>query len=159
MRTIQKTIIALFFIAPSMLMAQSKTTKALHEKYSDAFNLFFYNNTLKMMNQTDSEEFDMIIRDIEKAKVLRLDKEKYSFGTAEYKQMVSDYQSDGFEEVVNMRQKEVKFNAFIKEKNGKTLGFVVLMEEETSVYIVDIVGSVPLNELIALSQKMKDFKF
>ena len=38
--------------------AQTKTTEELHKSNGDALALFFYNNTLRMLNQADDKDFD-----------------------------------------------------------------------------------------------------
>ena len=76
---------------------QSKTTEALQKKYDDAMVFFFYNNTLRMLNQNDDKSFDELIKDIEKMKFLMIDKSK-NFGPTDYKKLVSDYKAESFEE-------------------------------------------------------------
>src|SRR4051812_23838999 len=91
--------------------AQSKTTEALHKTYSEALSLFFYNNTLRMLNQKDDPEFDAMIRDIEKMKFLMVEKKKATF---DYKKLVNDYKSESFEEAMTSRSKGKSFDVFIK---------------------------------------------
>ena len=57
-------------------VAQTKTTEELHKKYSEGLALFFYNNTMRMLNQSDDKEFDELIKDIEKMKFLMIEKKK-----------------------------------------------------------------------------------
>ena len=47
-----KILLAIFFIlfGPILLKAQSLTTEALRKKHSGSLELFFYNNTLRMLN-------------------------------------------------------------------------------------------------------------
>ena len=71
---IRSFILATFILAnTSLVLAQSKTTETLHEKYSDSRSFFFYNNTLRMLNQEENKEFDELIKDIEKMKLLEPD--------------------------------------------------------------------------------------
>jgi hypothetical protein len=60
----------------SIVSAQSKTTEELHKKNEGALSLFFYNNTLRMLNQTDDKGFDEVSKDIKKMKLLMIDKAK-----------------------------------------------------------------------------------
>jgi sulfur relay (sulfurtransferase) complex TusBCD TusD component (DsrE family) len=62
-----KVFLLISFIAvSSAASAQSKTTEALEKKHSDALKLFFYQNTLRMLNQKNDPNFDELIKDIEK---------------------------------------------------------------------------------------------
>src|SRR6478609_4130679 len=77
------------------VFAQSKTTQALDDRF-EGLSLYFYKNTLRMLNQKDDKDFDELIKNIEKMKFLMIDKED-KFGKNEYKKLVSEYQSESFE--------------------------------------------------------------
>jgi hypothetical protein len=129
--------------------SQSKTTESLHKKYNDALSLFFYNNTLRMLNQNDDKDFDELIKDIEKMKFLMIDKAP-SFGSADYKKITAGYKGEAFEEIMTSRYEGKNFDVFLKEKSGKTLGMVVLVNDSASLYVLDIVGSIALDKVTSL---------
>jgi hypothetical protein len=158
------TIAVLF--ACSMVVAQTKTTEALHKKNEEAFSLFFYNNTLRMLNQSGDKSFDELIKDIQKMKFLMIDK-KASFTSAEYKKLTSGYKSEKFEEIMTSRYQGKNFDIFLKDASGKTEGMVVLVNDSSSLIVLDIVGSIALNKVTDLyktldnstdiGQKIKSF--
>ena len=129
--------------------AQSRTTESLHKKYNDALSLFFYNNTLRMLNQNDDKDFDELIKDIEKMKFLMIDKTT-TFGAADYKKLTGGYKGEAFEEIMTSRYQGKNFDVFLKEKSGKTLGMVVLVNDSASLYVLDIVGSIALDKVTSL---------
>lgn len=136
------------------LFAQSKATQALHDKNEDALSLFFYKNTLRMINQTDSKEFDEMIKDIEKMKFLLINKEDTKFGSQQFKKLTSDYKQEGYEEIMTGRMEGRNFNVYMKEKSGKTVGTIVLVNDSTDLYVLDLLGSVPLNKVPSLFQQI-----
>lgn len=138
-------------------MAQSKTTNALSDKYENVFTLFFYQNTLQMINQTDNEEFAALIENIEKMKFLRIGKEVHKFTEEDYTRLVSSYRNEAFEDLMTMRHEGMDINVFIKERRGITEGLVVLMEDGESISVLDIKGSVPLNQIAKLASRMSEF--
>jgi hypothetical protein len=142
-------ILVFTLVICSEASAQSKTTEALHKKYSDALSLFFYNNTLRMLNQSDDKAFDELIKDIEKMKFLMIDKTT-SFGNADYKKLTAGYKGEAFEEIMTSRYQGKNFDVFLKEKSGKTLGMVVLVNDSSSLYVLDIVGSIALDQVTSL---------
>ena len=89
-------------------MAQTRTTEELHKKYSDGLSLFFYNNTLRMLNQKDDKEFDALIKDIQKMKFLMIEKGK----DFNYKKLTSSYKSESFEEIMSSRIDGKRFASF-----------------------------------------------
>ncbi len=147
-------------------IAQSKTTETLHKKYDESLSLFFYNNTLRMLNQTDDKAFDELIKDIEKMKFLMIDKAN-TFGAADYKKLVSGYKGEAFEEIMTSRYEGKNFDVYLKESGGKTKGMVVLVNDSASLYVLDIVGSIALDKVTSLyntldnstdiGKKIKDF--
>jgi len=147
----------LIFICPLASFAQSETIQKWHNKYDDAFVMFFYKSTLSMLNMQDNEEFADLVKGIDKMKLLRIDKEKFSFSQDQYKELVNDYRSEDFEELMTMKQKEMKINAYIKEDGGDTEGIVVLLNETSNLVILDIKGSVPLAKIGELANYADNF--
>jgi hypothetical protein len=145
---------SLLFIAiilsPLLAVSQSKTTEALEKQHSDALALFFYNNTLRMLNQGEDKAFDELIKDIEKMKFLMIKKQSDNFGTAGYKKLVGDYKSEAYEEIMTSRFDGKSFDIFLKEKDGKTKGMLVLVNDDESLFVLDIIGSIALNNVTKL---------
>jgi hypothetical protein len=144
------TLLTLSFLLLSIFsIAQSKTTEALNKKYKDARVFFFYNNSLRMLNQSDDKDFDELIKDIEKMKLLLIDKSN-NFSASDYKKITADYKTESFEEIMTSRHEGKNFDVFMKEKDGKTKGMLVLVSDSTNLYVLDIVGSIALNKVTKL---------
>jgi hypothetical protein len=151
-------IIALLLIGSSSLsFGQSETIQKLHKVYDDAFVMFFYKNTLNMLNMQDNKEFQALIDGIDKMKLLRINKAENDFTKDQYKQLVKDYRSEDFEELMTVRQQEMNINAYIKESGGTTKGIVVLLNEAENLTVLDIKGSVPLDKIGELAKYASDF--
>src|SRR5688572_21317708 len=90
-------------ISPIIGSAQSKTTEALQKKYDNAMAFFFYQNTLRMLNQKEDKEFDELIKDIEKMKFLLIKKDELTFSNTDYKSLIKDYKAESFEEIMTSR--------------------------------------------------------
>lgn len=131
-------------------MAQTETTIALNKRFDDALTLYFYKNTLRMLNQTDNKEFDELIKDIEKMKFLVIDKSPGVFDISDYKKLVSSYEGESYEEIMSSRFDGKNFDVFLKERNGITKGMVVLANDSSSLYVLDILGRVELNKVTRL---------
>jgi len=158
--------VALISFAVGSLSAQTKTTDALQKAHGDALAFYFYNNTLRMLNQKEDKDFDALISNIEKMKFLMITKGA-SFGSSQYKSLVSGYKSERFEEIMSSRYQGRNFDVFLKDKDGKTEGMVVTINDSTSLYVLDIVGSIALDKVTTLfksidestdiGKKIKDF--
>jgi len=144
-------------------VAQTKTTEELHKKYSEGLALFFYNNTLRMLNQSGDKEFDELIKDIQKMKFLMIEKTK----DFNYKKLTTSYKAESFEEIMTSRMEGKRFDIFLNETKGKTNGVVVLVNDSTNLYVLDIVGSISLanatklfstmDESTDIGKRIKDF--
>lgn len=133
--------------------AQSKTTRSLQDRYEGSFSLFFYNNTLRMINQAEDKEFDEIIRDIEKMKLLIVRKKAPGF---DFGRIVQDYKAEAFEEVLTSRHKGKNFDIYVKEKDGKTKAMLVLVNDEDNLFVLDIVGRIAPDKVSRLYAVMDE---
>ena len=146
---ILSAIVVLALLANSA-NAQSSTTEALQKKHAGAMQLFFYNNTLRMLNQAEDKEFDELIRDIQKMRFLMIKKNESKFGSADFKKLVSDYKAESFQEIMTSRHDGKTFDVYLKENNGKQGGMLVLINDEENLFVLDILGRIALDKVTKL---------
>ena len=147
--------------------AQSQTTNNLQKKYEKAFSLYFYKNTLRMLNQENSKEFDEAIKNIEKMKFLMVDKDVSKFTRQDYKKLLIAYGAEAYEEVMTSRFEGKNFDVYLKDQKGMALGTVMLVSDSSKLYVLDIIGTIDvskaskffstLNESSELGQRVKSF--
>lgn len=144
-----RIILSIFFVqlATLMLPAQSLTTESLRKKHSGALELFFYNNTLRMLNQNDDKEFDELIKDIEKMRFLMIKKNETNFDNSDFQKLVSDYKTEAFQEIMTSRHEGKNFDVYVKERDGKTKGMLVLINDVKNLYVLDILGTIALDKV------------
>lgn len=137
--------------------SQSRTTQDFHDDHENAFVLFFYSNTLKMLNQDNNAEFEELIKDIDKMKFLRVNKAAEGLDDGDFKGLKEDYYDDDFEDLMTMRHEGMNVNVYIKEDDGVTEGIVMLMQDDESISILDIKGAVPIGKMANLISRVQDF--
>lgn len=143
----KRILAALILLASTVAAAgQSKTTLALQEKHDATLTLFFYKNTLRMLNQQENKEFDELIQNIEKLKFLLLDKNQGNFGKSEYRQLVDDYQKEEFEPIVTSRVNGRNLDVYLRDAKGSKPGTVILVNDSSSLYVLDIVGTIDVSK-------------
>jgi hypothetical protein len=147
---LKSIVVALVLIISLPAWSQTKTTEGLQKEHPGSLAFYFYNNTLRMLNQKEDPGFDELIKDIEKMKFLVIDKEGQKFGPSDYKKLTSSYKAEAFEEIMTSRFEGRNFDVFLKEKNGKTQGMIVTVNDSSSLYVLDIVGSIALNKVTSL---------
>jgi len=158
---------ALFVFFSLTAVAQTATTQALEKKFDSPFSLYFYKNTLRMLNQANDKDFDDLIKDIEKMKFLMIDKAQKSFAAADYKKLLKDYHAEQYDEMMTSRYEGRNFDVYIKEANNKVKGTVILVNDSSRLFVLDILGSVALDKATSLfkvingstdiGKKIKDF--
>lgn len=159
-------IFFLLFLLSFAGWAQTKTTVELDKKY-EGMSLFFYKNTLKMLNQTDDKDFDALIKDIEKMRFVMVNKSKEKFSDSDLATLKKSYHHEGFEPVMTSRFEGRNFDVFLRESDGNVKGTVVLASDSSSLYVLDILGKIALNKVGSLfstldsstdiGKKIKDF--
>ncbi len=141
-----KTFFTLILISTfSFSFGQTKTTQSVDDKY-DGLTLYFYRNTLRMLNQKEDKDFDELIKDIEKMRFLMIDKANSKFGKEDYKKLLAGYQGEDYEEMMTGRYDGRNFDVYLKEKNGDVKGTIILANDSTSLIILDILGKIALNK-------------
>ncbi|MBN8576662.1 MAG: DUF4252 domain-containing protein [Cyclobacteriaceae bacterium] len=139
-------IVLIVLIAASQAVAQTKTTQALDQKY-EGLSLFFYRNTLRMLNQTDDPAFDDLIKDIEKMRFVMINRATEKFTESDYKNLLAGYKSEAYEEIMTGRADGRTFTVYVKENNGNVKGTVILAKDETSLLVLDMLGKIALTKV------------
>lgn len=105
-----------------------------------------------MLNQSEDKNFDEMIKDIDKMKFLLISKERQKFTQEDYKKLLNDYKAEEYEEMMTSRFQGRNFDVYLKEKNGEVKGTVILANDSTSLYVLDILGKVALDKVTSLFQ-------
>ena len=143
-------IVLLTACAFQLAQAQTKTTELLDEKH-DGTSLYFYKNTLRMLNQKEDPEFDDMIKDIEKIRFLMIDRQEDTFTEADYRKLKSDYtKKELYEEIMNGRLEGRNLNVYVREKSGDVKGTIIIASDSSNVYVLDILGKIALDKAAAL---------
>jgi hypothetical protein len=160
-----KTLLLLCFFSIGGF-AQTKTTVELDKKY-EGLSLYFYKNTLKMLNQKDDKDFDELIKDIEKMRFVMVNTAKEKFEKKDYVELKKNYQTESYEEVMTGRFDGRNLDVLVREVNGSVKGTIILASDSASLYVLDVLGKVALNKAASLfktldsstdiGKKVKDF--
>jgi hypothetical protein len=96
-----------------------------------------------------------------------LDKGENKFSTQDYSKLIKSYSSEAYEEVMTSRFDGKNFDIYLKDQKGSTLGTVMLVNDSSKLYVLDIIGTIDvskaskffstLNESSELGQRVKSF--
>ncbi|GEM_PF-1605705 len=157
----QTATIILLLILPLLARPQSKVMRSLSAAHPGALVLMFYHSTLNMLNIDDDPEFARMVRDIEKIKVLRINKQENAFDRHALASLKADLQGHGFAELMIIKSKGYDIGVYILEDGDDIEGFFLMMDEEDSFTAIDVLGSMPVGDVSQLVNKIRevnDFK-
>ena len=130
--------------------------RELADDFPDAFVLMIYHSSLNMLNVDDDPDFARMIRDIEKIKVLRLDKAEDDFTKEALTALKANLNERGFDELMIVRSKDYDIGVYINEDDGDIEGYFLLMDEEENFTAIDVLGSMAVGDISQLVEKIKD---
>ena len=141
----KKLLLICFVLIGATAQAQTKATQALDDKY-EGLSLYFYRNTLRMLNQSEDPAFDELIKDIEKMRFLMIDKTTSKFTKEDYQKLLANYKSESYEEIMTGRYEGKSFDVYMNEKNGDVIGTVLLLNDSEGLMVLDILGKIALDK-------------
>lgn len=133
----------IFSVVP--VIAQTKTTQSLDDQY-EGLSLYFYRNTLRMLNQSEDPAFDELIKDIEKMRFLMIDKANSKFSKEDYQKLLAGYKSESYEEIMTGRYDGKSFDVYMHEKGGEVKGTILLLNDTEGLMVLDILGKIALDK-------------
>jgi len=147
----RRLLFLLILAGATQALAQTKTTEKLDADY-DGMSLYFYKNTLRMLNQKEDPAFDEMIKDIEKIRFVMVDRnEGRKFTNSDYAKLKSDYlKKESYEEIMTGRLDGRSLNVLVRESNGKVKGTVIMAGDSSNLYVLDILGKIALEKAGAL---------
>lgn len=144
--------------------SQAKTTNALQKTFDNSLSLYFYKNTLRMLNQTENKDFDEMVKNIDKLKFLMVDKTTKNFGAKDYQNLLRGYHAENYESAMTGRMQGRNFDVYIKDDPRAT---VVLVNDSTNLYVLDMIGTIDASKVgtlfstidgsVDIGQKIKNF--
>jgi hypothetical protein len=133
---------------------QSKSITRFRADYKENTNMFFYSSTLKMLNTDNNPELAGMLNDIEEIRVLNYNKATQKFNNDDITRLKSSLQNENFNNIMMINESGNFINLYSREKRGKTVGFVALIENKESLVLIDLIGSIDVKKFMELKQKL-----
>jgi Domain of unknown function (DUF4252) len=150
--------IVFLLLLPGFTQAQSKVMRELAGDYPDAFVLMIYHSSLNMLNMDDDPDFARMIHDIDKIKVLRIDKQEEKFSGDNLSTIKGNLNDRGFEELMIIKSKDYDIGVYILAEDDDIEGYFLMMDEDKNFTAIDVLGSMAVGDISQLVEKIKDVK-
>jgi len=128
----------------------------LADDYPDAFVLMIYHSSLNMLNIDDNPDFARMIHDIDRIKVLRIDKKEENFTNTSLSSLKETLTDRGFEELMIVKSKEYDIGVYIHEDEDEIEGYFLILNEDENFTAIDVLGSMAVGDIGQLVEKIKD---
>jgi Domain of unknown function (DUF4252) len=149
-----KIVFPLLFFYSLAVAGQSKSIDRFRKEFKEDNNVFIYKSTLQMLNTENNPEFADLIKDIEEIRVLNYAKTNAKFSADRIAILKSSLKKEKYVDLMIINEKENKINLYNREKNGKTVGFVALVENPDTFVIIDVDGNLDFNKFMQLKNKL-----
>ena len=147
-------LIFLMLLYTSLSFGQSKSITQFRTKFKENSNMFFYSSTLKMLNADNNPEIADMLKDIEEIRVLNYNKAEQQFSGDEIAGLKASLQDENFHNIMAVNEKGNSINLYSREKRGKTIGFVAVVDNRENLVLIDLVGSIDVKKFMDLKQKL-----
>jgi hypothetical protein len=148
------TFLLINLIISTALFGQSKSITRFRSDFKENSNMFFYSSTLKMLNADNNPEIADIINDIEEIRVLNYNKAEQKFKNEDIAELKNSLTDEEYNVIMMVNEKGNVINLYNREKKGKTVGFVALVENTNSLVLIDLIGSIDVKKFMELKQKL-----
>ena len=130
--------------------------RELSEEYDEARAFMIYHSSLNMLNIEDNEDFTRVVHDIDRIKVLIIDKSESEFASSRLSDLRETLADRSYEELMTFDSKENNIAVFILEDDEEIEGFFLYMDEGESFTAIDVRGSIQLKDIGLLVEKIQE---
>jgi hypothetical protein len=137
------------------VFSQSKSITRFRSDFKENSNMFFYSSTLKMLNTENNPEIAEILDEIEEIRVLNYNRADQKFGKTDIAALKQDLVKETFNSILMINEKGNSVNVYNREKKGKTIGIVAIVENSESLVLIDLIGNIDVNKFLELKKKLE----
>ncbi|MBN2805021.1 MAG: DUF4252 domain-containing protein [Prolixibacteraceae bacterium] len=150
----RKLFVIFILLSPTLLWAQSKSVTRFRADFKENTNAFFYPSTLKMLNPNNDPDLAAIIDGIEEIRVLNYNKAEQRFGASEITTLKKNLQEETYNNLMAINEKGNTINLYGRDKKGKTVGFVAIVENTSSLIVIDLIGTIDIKKFMELKKQL-----
>jgi len=147
-------LLLILLVCAQFVSGQSKSISRFRADHPENTNMFFYSSTLKMLNAENNAELADLIKDIEEIRILNYDKEKQHLSSEYITGLKKALASEDYNNLMMLNEKGNAINLYSREKRGKTVGFVAVVEDRGSLTLIDLVGRIDVKKIMQLRNKL-----
>jgi hypothetical protein len=150
-----RNLLFLFILfMPALSFGQSKSVTRFRDDFKESSNMFFYSSTLKMLNTENNPEIADLLKDIEEIRVLNYDKANVKLSSDDIYRLNTALQQEQFNSLMEFQEKGNSIHLYSREKHGKTVGFVAIIDNRENLVLIDLIGSIDVKKFMELKRQL-----
>ena len=142
------TTLALTLIMSMALNAQVKAVEDFVKDHPDLEQYFIYQSTLRLLNQSGNDDFNMLIKDIRKINAY-VAMSSADVTKKEYDKMITKLEKDKFELLIHAKYNGALIHLMGQDK-GKDSYYVLAVRDENDFALLEMDGQLDLKYLTAI---------
>ncbi len=107
-----------------------------------------------MLNTENNPQLADLLNEIEEIRVLNYDKEKQDFTRDDIVSLKNALKDEEYVNLMMTNENGNSLNLYNRQKQGKTVGFVALVENKESLILIDLIGNIDVKKFLELKQKL-----
>lgn len=151
----RKSFLLILLVLPAVIYGQSKSITRFRSDFKENTNMFFYSSTLKMLNAENNPELADMLDEIDEIRVLNYDKAAQKFTNDDILHLKNALKDEEYNNIMMITEKGNAINLYNREKHGKTVGFVAIVENGESLVLVDLIGSIDVKKFMELKKRLE----
>lgn len=140
-KTIKPFVILLFMLFSLSAYSQSSTIAQWSRDNLGTKQLCFYPTTLRMVNLNKDKDFNDMVKDIKKLKIILTDK-KSRLNKEEIKTLKKGIKAEDYKDMVMVNAGKQSIHVYVKEKDSQPIGFAGIVNTDSSLIVIDLEGKV-----------------
>lgn len=144
----------LLLFSTTVAFGQSKSIRDFRSDFKENSNVFLYSSTLKMLNPENNPGFTDLVSGIDEIRVLNYDRTARRFEADDLARLKNDLADEGYETLMQFNEKGAGIDLMGRQRRGKNIGMVAIVENEENMVLIDIIGYIDLAEFMELWQKI-----
>ncbi len=147
-------VLSVMILSAFQIFGQCKSVEKFRKEFPETNNLFFYSSTLSAINNQDNPELRDLLKDIEKIVVLNYSNEKRNYSTSDLDVLKQNLKKEGYVDLMTVKNDNSDISLTGRQKKGKTIGYVALVNSDEGLVIIDIKGSFDISKFMTLKNKL-----
>jgi len=111
-----------------------------------------------MLNPDNNPDFAEILKDIEEIRILNYNKADQNFKREHITLLKESLKKEQYNDIMMINEKGNSVHVYNCEKRGNSVGFVAIVENNETLMLIDLIGSINIQKFMELKKKLDNHR-